>query len=320
MAINRSGVYEATDQASLTFVESQAAKIEARVRPEVMAKVRYPELVRMYTDIDPAHDSLVSYISRPGTGKMGLLSVLGHDQPQVDVEYDELSRKQYDWGVSYSYTDREIQRAMLVRTNLAADKVKAAYEVGERHKEDLVLNGSNLFGWNGLITNRNASCITMASHAEWATGDTTVPFETIRQAFNAVYAGSSMVEAPDTLLLPVKAATYLNTMIKVDGSVTTMSVWEYIRRYNPYTQEFGRPLMMKMINELDRAGPSNTPMAVLYNSSVDVLRFVMAEDLNFMAPQREGYYQRFYGRMNTGGLQILRPKAICYITGIGTTE
>ena len=317
MAINRNGVFEATDQASLTFVESQAAKIESVVRPEVMAKVRYPELVRMYTDIDPAHDSLVSYISRPGTGKMALLANGAHDQPQVDVEYDEMNRKIYDWGVSYSYTDREIEKAMLVGQRLAADKVKAAYEVAERHKEDLVLNGSALFGWNGLITRRDSNCITHASSA-WSESDTTIPFETIRQAFNAVFAASNQVEVPDTLLLPVKASTFLFKMI----SVTTMSVWDYIQQNNPYTKMFGRPLMMKMINELDTAGGSGAagPLAVLYNSSADVLRFILPEDLNFLAPQREGYYQRFYGRMNTGGLQILRPKAICYITGIGLTN
>ena len=319
MAINRYGEYEATDQASLTWVESQAARLEPGVKAEVMAKINWPEIVPIYRDMSIYEDYLVTYISRPGTGRMTPLSNGGEDLPSVDVEFDRMQRQVYDSGISYSFTDKEIGKARKLGVNLRGEKIKAAYRVANEHIEQAVLFGNTDYGWRGLL-NYPTTGTDSARHVTttaWTDGDTTAPFETIRDAFNAVWADSRMIETPDTLLVPPKALTFLTKMLQTSAGITSISVWDYIRENNPGSKLLGRPLMIKPINELDTAGPSSTPRMVLYSSNSEALRLILPQELMFIAPQRVGFAQKFYGSMCMGGVQYLRPKSICIIDGFG---
>ena len=136
---------------------------------------------------------------------------------------------------------------------------------------------------------------------------------------------------PDTLLLPVSAESFLFSMITDDNTTTAMPVIEYIRRYNPYTLATNRPMTIKVINQLDTAGPlsgaatgnataakaSGHPMALMYDSREEVLRFNLPLDLTYIGPQRVAWTQKWYGRMKIGGNQIFLPRGLCYISGIG---
>lgn len=317
------GTFEATDRQSITFMNSEAARIESRVREEKLAKVRYPELLYVDTEaMDVGDDVLVTYVQRPGTGKMTPLAVGATDLPRVEVEYDQQTRTAKASGIAYGWDDQEVERAQKMQRNLSGDRIKAAYDVAEREKESVVLNGNTNYGWHGLITNRptgSDAFSTVASASPWAAGNSRLAYSTIKQAFTKIYADTNQVFMPDTLLLPVSAGTFLfEPMEDSSGnSMVGMSVMSYLRTNNPYTAMTGNPLMIKMINELDKAD-SDSPMGLMYDSSEEVLRLIVAQDLTFTGPQRQAFNNMWYGRMKLGGVQIFHPKAFCTITGIGS--
>ena len=333
MAIHRA---QALDQAALTWMESQAATIESQVRMEELAKVMYPELVSVDQSMDEASDVLVSYIARPGTGRMTPLAAGATDIPKTEVSYDRILREAYMSGISYGWDDDEVRKARRLGHNLLSDRVTTAFEVAEREKESVVLNGNADYGWTGLITNREKACLSITAANEWSAANTVQAVNDIRAAFYEIRSTTNKVMMPDTLLLPVSAESFLTSMIKDSATTTPIPVIEYIRKYNPYTLMTGNPLMIKTINELSNAGPEGAgsaneatgtdakakvtghPMAVLYDSRPKVLRFLMPQDLTFIGPQRQAWTQTYYGRMKLGGVQIFHPKGICYISNIGS--
>ena len=321
------------DQAALTWVESQAAKIEARVRKELLSEIMYPQLIRVNSDIDEADDMVVTYVERPGTARTTPLAAGATDIPMTEVSFDRIVREAYMEGIAYGWDDDEILRARKLGKPLRDGRIRAARRAVEEKKEDVVLNGDEGKNWYGLLTNRDPACLNVeATSGGWAASKTTEAVNDLRKAFTAIRAGTDKVLMPDTLLLPVSAESFLFSMITDDNTTTAMPVIEYLRRYNPYTLATNRPMTIKVINQLDKAGPpdgtkatesaSNAkatghPMALMYDSREEVLRFNLPMDLTYIGPQRVAWTQKWYGRMKIGGNQIFLPRGLCYISGIG---
>ena len=323
---------QALDQASVTWMESQAARIESRVRREMLAEIVYPELIYVDTELEGDDDSLVTYIERPGTGRMTPLAAGATDLPMTEVSFDKFSREAYTSGIAHGWDDDEIRRARRLGVPLKDGRVRAAYRIAEEHKEEAVLNGNEDYGWNGILRNRDSACLSIEADNPWSADNTVASFDTIRHAFHLIRSGSNKILMPDTLLLPVSAESFLTSMIKDENTTTAIPIWEYIEKFNPFTLMYKRPMNVRTVNQLSTAGPatgsavgSNSkvtghPMAVLYDSRPDILRFLLAEDLHFIGPQRRAWTQKYYGRMKIGGIQVFHPKAICYITNIGTAD
>lgn len=325
---------QSRDQAGLGWMESTAATIRPQVRKEKMQKVKYPELIQVDRELDEADDVIVTYIQRPGTGRMTPLSPGATDLPRVDVEYDRITQKAYMDGIAYGWDDFEVRKARKTKIRLMRDRIGAAYEVAERTKEDIVLNGNAGRGWTGMLTNRDKDAYSIAATSQWAADNTETAFETIRRAFAHVRVGTNEVMTPDTLLLPTSAETFLTKMIKDSTTLISIPVIQYIRKYNPYTLMTGKPLKIVTVPQLSTAGPASGdatgsstaakatghPLALLYDSSMEVLSLLMPQDLTFIGPQRNAWTQTWYGRFMLGGVQIYHPKGLCYITNIGSTS
>ena len=331
------------DQQMLTWIRSTAEQYENEVMQETLSDTIYPELVQIYTGMNPNADILRTMVGQPGVGRMVPLANAGMDFPNVSQSMREISVGANSFVCGYMWTTEEIRKARYMGVNLEMDRVRLAYEVAEREKERFVCHGDEVQQWYGLFThtypdamylhiedadgntpaNLNANVgfdgtfingttsKAIRDGGPWAIGDSHRAYTDISRMFVEMRQNSRDMLMADTLLMSVDKEAFLLEPYRVtDTGIMEKSVLEYLRMNNPYTAHTGMPMRIKTVYDL----PHGT--CVLYNSSMQTMRFILAEDLTFMGPQQWGYEIRFFGKLKLAGIQYLRPKNICYLRGI----
>ena len=304
----------ALDQAQMTFVESQAAHIEAETMRQVVADRMYPDLVPIKRDIDPGNDSIVSNVALTPKGKIQPLANMAGDSPTVTQDYLQIRQTFTEFGVSYGWSMTDIERARAVNSSLESDTVRAAVEIVEDAKEDIVMNGRSEYGWTGLLqsgTDRQPGTLQHpVTGGHWSTKTTEDIIKDLQDGFEMMATNSNQKILPDTLLLPQQVFKVLTLPLANSNGITSVSVMEYLRTNNPYTAMTQMPMTIKIVPRLAQG------TAVFYKYNQDILRFLMPRELEFIGPQQDGYNFKWYGRVKMGGIQWLRPHGVLYMTGI----
>ena len=191
-------------------------------------------------------------------------------------------------------------------------KVRVAFRIAEEEKERVVLDGDEEKGWDSLIDHSSIQIVN--SGGVW-TGQTADAInEEINSLLTAVYSGTNQVRIADTLLLPVDQFTYIASTRIPD---TNMTIGAFVKENNVYTQVTGNPLMIRSVRQLDGIAPSSEDRAMAYVKDMDVLRFHVPQELQFIEPQRgPGPMWVYYGHMVLGGLEIMEPNGCRYLDGI----
>ena len=299
-------------QNRLQFVESQAAHIEANARMVQHGSIQYPELVGISREASPYAD-VITYYSWDGTGDMIDLSNRGNDYPFVQVSQQQ-HNVNIEWkGLAYDWSDREIGRAMMTGIPLSDRKVRMAFRIWEEEKDRVFINGDASKGWDGFVNNSNVPVLT-ALTATFAASTGIEIAEAVNEALSAVYSSTNQVRIADTLCLPVAQATLMAT--KAIGDDADRNVMSYIRENNIYTQMTGRPLMIRTLRQLDGAGAGGTDRMVAYSRDMNVLRYHIPQELQFLEPQRRADSWVYYGYGVQAGLEIMEPGAMRYQDGI----
>ena len=319
-----------TLQQQFQFLESRAAHIESRVRMIEHGTIQYPQLVGISREANPHADSIL-YYSYDGTGEMVDLANRANDFPNVAVVENQHSVNIQWKGLAYDWSDREIGRAMLVGTNLSDRKVRLAFRIAEEEKERTFLEGDAGYRWDGMINNTN---VPRTLHTtSWETDSDENVFNAVNRLIGGAWSGTNQVHICDTLLLPVDTFVALGRPMGNDAS---RSVMDYIKKYNPYTALTGNELMIRTLRQLNTAGdsragvdtnngyPANfdwasrmaTTRAIAYPRNMDVLRYHIPQELQFIEPQRMGMLWKYHGTMVLGGLEIMLPNAMRYLDGV----
>ena len=138
--------------------------------------------------------------------------------------------------------------------------------------------------------------------------------EEINSLLTAVYSGTNQVRIADSLLLPVDQFTYIASTRIPD---TNMTIGAFVKENNVYTQVTGNPLMIRSVRQLEGIAPSSEDRAMAYVKDMEVLRFHVPQELQFIEPQRgPGPMWVYYGHMVLGGLEIMEPNGCRYLDGI----
>ena len=297
-------------QSQFQFMESQAAHIESTVRMIMYADIQYPRLVGISREADPHSDSII-YYSYDGTGTMVDLANRANDYPFVEVSQEQHLVGVHWKGLAYDWSDREIGRAMLLGLPLSDRKSRLAFRIAEEEKERVFLYGDTDKNWDGLLNN---SLIPIGPAGRtWNTSTDLQIFDDINRMIGGAWEGVNQVRICDTLLLPVTQFVELSRPM---GDDANRSVREYVAANNPYTAVTGSPLMIRTVRELEGAGASGVDRAVAYPRDMQVLRYHIPQELQFIEPQRVGASWIYHGHMVLAGLEIMEPNACRYLDGI----
>jgi hypothetical protein len=283
--------------------------------------IQYPQLIPVDTSA-PEWTKSITYFSSDRTGKAGWFHHMAKDIHVADVDRAKAEVGVELADIGYRWSLEEISQAIQLGQNLQSDRAASARRASEEFIDNVALRGNTEKSFNGLI---NFPGVTIVHAANNGSGHTTWDAKTADQIITDVndlitgqYISTLTVEIADTLLLPVGALTILSTK-RIDN--TDVSVLDYLRTKNVYTQLTGAPLTIRAVRGLETAGSNSSGRAVAYRRDPQVLKMHMPMPHRFLAPwQTAPLVWDVPGIFRIAGLEIRRPGAVRYMDGILTAD
>jgi hypothetical protein len=291
-----------------------------RIETEVF-EIEYPDI--RYADLIPVDTAggewlqAITYFSTDRVGAAQWFHAGAQDVPLVGMTKNAFATSVQLAAIGYGYNEEELAIATQLGQNLTADKAQICRRAAEEFIDRVAFNGDTTMGFQGLLNYSGITSSTVA--AAWDVGTTTgdMILADVNAALTGMWTASSGIEMADTLLLPQEAFSIILT--KPRTTTSDMTVMQFLRQANIYTQETGRPLTIRGLWGLNAAGAGSTGRMVAYRRDKNVLRMHMPMPFQFRQPWRKGpLMYEVPGIFRLGGLDIRRPGAVRYTDGITT--
>lgn len=317
----RYSTYDA--QQALGFLISQVTHIEPQVYAIRYPDIQYARLIPVDTTA-PEWVKSITFFSSDQVGQADWFHAAATDMRLADVERAKSEKGVEMAGIGYRYNLEEIGQAMMIPgTNLTVDRANAAKRASEEFIDSRLLRGDTTKNWTGLYNDAGVTVIDAV--ADGAGGDGSSPnwndktsdqiVRDINNALTMVYSQSTTVEMADTVLLPVEALTLIAT--RKNSVSTDISILEWIKKYNVYTQITGQPLTIMAGRGLESAGDGGVGRMVVYRRDPQVLKAHIPMPHRFLPVWQTGPLTfDIPGIFRFGGLEIRLPKAVRYVDGI----
>ena len=219
----------------------------------------------------------------------------------------------YDWSL------KEINQARLVGRDLEGEKVMAVRRSFDEFLDEVVLYGDADHGWDGLINNTNADRVDVDDSGTgnsrlWDDKTAEQILKDINDLILGVYTSTETVEMANVLAVP---PNIWSNLVSKHIPGTAVTVGQHIMANNVYTMRTQRPLMLREIRGLEKAGPGGVGRFMVYRRDRSVLKLHLPMPMMFLDPENRTalLYERI-AYLRTGGLEVRRPKAVRYGDGI----
>ncbi len=299
-------------QAALGFVLAQTTYIERQAYEIVYGDIQYQDLIPVDSSA-PDWIKSVTFYSNDKFGKAEWINGNADDVPRAGSERSKYESYVYTAGIGYGYGLEEISQAQMMGYDLPGTDAMAARRAYEEFVDGVLLRGSASKGMSGLISYPGITAIT-APTGNWATATAAQILADVNAALMPTFAGSYYTMIADTLLLPFERLQILAQTVLPN---TTMTVLAFLQQQNLYTQQTGRPLVIRGTTGLLTAGGSGTARMVAYKRDPQVLKAHIPMPHRFL-PVYQASPLRFEvpGIFRLGGLDIRLPQGVRYLDGI----
>lgn len=314
-----------TDATAFNFVVGQAFTINPRVYETQFPELPWNQLVFVDTSAPEWTPGIITFSSST-VGAARWYSGGAKDVAKADVTMEKVQNAVHMASIGYGYDLEEIGQAQLMGMALNASKAVAARRAYNEFMWNVSQTGDTTKGLKGLV---NQTGVTTGTAPADGTGSVTTwfdaggvatktPAQILRDFNNAIigiFTGSNTVEMGDTVLLPFNVLAWLGATPMSDTNSETLL--SYIQRNNFYTQQTGRPLMIRGVLGLDTAGASSTRRMAAYRNSEDVVKLHLPMPHRFLPVYQDGPTNfEVPGIFRTGGVDVTRPGAFRYLDGI----
>lgn len=228
-----------------------------------------------------------------------------------DAPASETSTREYESPVTHiraaaRWSIQEVRAAAKANRPIQARKVNTA--------RDRMLRRENTIAWKGhaktdvpgffrqptrpgfvAVPRDNAGQTILAGTAQQN-------LDELHDFVNAVANESEQIFMADTLCIPPVQYDHLARQ-KIGTLGDAPSVLKDFLDNNPHIKTVLR------VNELATCGPGDTPVLTCFKRDIDVVRLVVAYDIEQFEPERRGMQIRVEYHMITGGTLILQPNA-----------
>lgn len=291
-------------QAALGFVLSQRTHIESGVLKKPMPEIKYSRLIPVDTSAN-AYAKSVTFFSQDAYGKAKFTNGKANDIPLVNIGMTKFEQGIHDAGIGYSFSLSEIGAAQQMGQGLSNEGAMAAREAYEQLVDETAFVGNSQIGVEGLY---NTTGITSAAASKTFTNSTAQEIlAVINGELSGILAATNGTEVADTIVLPIAQwADIATRQISADSSMTIL---EFIQKSNVYTARTGQRLTIEADHRL-------TGKMVTYRRDPAVVKMHMPMPLTFIPPQAVGLEVVTYGMFRFAPINIRRPGAMRYKTGI----
>lgn len=312
-------------QQALSFLIQQATHIETEVNKIEYPDIQYPLLIPVDTSANEWAKS-VTFFSMDKLGAATWFDHQATDMALADVVRTKFEHTIEMAGIGYRYTLQELGYAQMIPgTNLGTERADAARRASEEFIDSIAIRGDSTKSMTGLINDANVTVIQAAytgtgSSPDWTdkTGDQIA--QDINDALSGVYTTSLTVEMADTVLLPVALVTMLATK-RMGAQGETISVMEWIQKYNVFTAMTGQPLTIRAVRGLETAGVGSVGRMVVYRRDPRVVKLHLPMPHRFLQVWQNGpMIFDVPGIFRLGGVEVRRPGAMRYVDGVIDTS
>lgn len=313
-------------QANLNFLIAQSVVVNTKAYSIQYPDLDFGKLVTVDTSSPEWADGVVSFIDGPAGNNAEWGTGYAKDVPYADATIDRNDVPFYMAHIGYEFNDEELGKAQFLGIPLDQRKANAARRKYQEFMWRVTLNGDTTKSLQGLsnqtgVTSTVAPADGTGGVTTWfaADGTMTKTAAQIMRDFNGMLRGiwtaSLTVEMADTVLFPIDTMSRL-AEVTVNQN-TTQTLLSYMMENNIYTLTTGQRLKVQGVLGLDVAGPGNTKEIVFYANREDVCRLHLPMPHRFKQPIANGPYNYMVpGMFRTGGVEVMRPGAFRYLTGI----
>jgi hypothetical protein len=217
----------------------------------------------------------------------------------------------------FDITYDELQAAEYANTNINAEMGIIAYEVIMQELDQLGYLGDSNHNLLGMIGHPNVPSTTAlndgtAGATTWASKTPEQIYRDIRNFVTSVRSSTNMVESPDTLLLPVVQYDLIAQQPFPSGTSSTILDFflENQRKYPGGVQS------VVSVPYIDGRGAGGADIAILFSRRESKVKFHISRDFTTLETQAYGMKFVTPCNMRTGGVQLLKPLSMAYLSGI----
>ncbi|MPW31950.1 DUF2184 domain-containing protein [Agarivorans sp. B2Z047] len=192
-------------------------------------------------------------------------------------------------------------------------------EATERHIERVFFYGFPDLDYTGYIDHPNIPAsvvVDPGSGTEWANKDAEQIEADINNGISAVWVGSKQAFIPDKVEIPPEQFALISTKKTGLDNNTSITILEYIKKNNVYTQVTGQELNIKPLRHLEAAGAGGTDRMRITDTRADYHWMPMPEDFTMLDPFYRGFETDLFASYKFGPYHIRQPISSLYLDGI----
>jgi hypothetical protein len=302
------------------FFQRELEFVKAKTYDIKFPKLKATMLIPVSTEAGPGAESIV-YQQYEDVGIAQIIASYGDDLPRADVKGREFSAIIKTAGNSYGWNIQEVQAAAMAGKPLNARKAVAARRGFDTLVDNIGAFGDTANNLRGLLTNPNIPASLAPAGAGgktyWVGASNKTPDEILADMFSMeldIVDLTSEVEAPDTLVMPVREYGHIATTPRSNVSDTT--ILEFFRANATFIKNVIPWNKLADVSPALVGGGDTTNVMIAYAKDPDIVTFELPVPFTQLPAQERGleFIVPCYGRV--GGVIIYRPLAMKILEGI----
>lgn len=300
------------DSGESIFFERQLEHVKAKSYDVAYPELKARSLIPVSSEAGPGAET-IKYEQFDAVGMAKIIASYSDDLPRADIKGKEFVGVIRSLGASYGYNLQEVRAAKHAGKNLEQRKANAAKRAILQKENTIGFFGDDQFGLLGLVNHPNISTTTLpadgtGSSALWSTKTPDLIVRDMNKVVNYIVENTKMVEAPNTMLLPVEKYNYISGKRMGDGSDKT--ILQYFLETSPYIKE------VAPVNELKAAGAGGLDRMIAYDKNPDKLTFEIPQDFEQLELEQRNLEYITPCHSRCAGVMIYYPLSVCYADGL----
>ena len=301
---------------SIGFLTNNLQAVQAEVDHILYTEFRLNEFFTLKTGI-PEGATSYSYKVIDRTGKGKFITQRGTDAGRSGVSMENVPTALEYGGIFASWSIDELRNGQFAGIALDTETIGAATTGAMDHIEEVGLIGDAKLGLEGLTNNSDIPAGTTATTIANMTADELITF--LQSSIATLISGTNEVvgrtlRSGMTIYLPT--VQYLDVTSRPKASPSDVTVWEFVKKNNPWTTMTGNELQIRSVIELADAGAAVTDRMLVGVNDPKVMEMGTPIMPRTLTSQNNGFMVDVPIEYKIGGLFVKRPTALNYIDGV----
>ena len=301
----------------VTWFTNNLEAIQAEIEEIFYSKFRLDDYFPINTNIPEGASSYACrVVDRQGRGKF--IENYGTNAETANVTAQKIDYQMGRGGIVPQWSDEDLRAAIFGGIPLDSETIRAGTEGCMQHIEQVGLGTDTEARFEGLLNLSNVPSATNTA----GTWDTLTPDQIVKQInsyvtqviinTNQIFSGK--IDTTAAIYVSLERAALL---IEPRATFSDTSIWSYIRNNNFWTQQTGKTLDLKTVQEFTDAGAGGTQLLLVgYPDDKDVWEMGMSISPRVMRIVPQTYYFQAPMEYKISGLNVKRPGGLLYVNDI----